>query len=492
MSHDCNNTWRTQAGYIWSMIGSAVGFANILSFSAHAYKNGGGAFLIPYFFALLALGIPFLILEGWIGKRYQASLVTAYAQAMGERGKFLGWLSVIACFTIGAFYIVLTGYSVAYVFFAASGAIPEDTKTFFFRDFLHATGGLSEWGGFSVAIFVSTVIVSTVSYFVLARNVKDGVEKISLIFMPLLFVIMCLFAVTALSLPGGFEGMGYFLTPDFSRLQDPALWRDIFGQLFFSLSLGLGIIVGYSRHAKESQNIVKAMFLVAMGDFFVSFVSGVAIFGFLSHISQTTHVPFGEIMSSDSIFDIGFVLFPKILHTFGPVISAVAGTIFFFSVFIAGITGVFSIIESIAGNVEEAFSISRRAAVAFVAASMTMLSVFFCMGNGIFVIDAIAPMVLGTSMLIAALCQVLVFVFFSKEFKEDFGPSQAGGLAYFKFCIKTLSPCLITLILACNLLEEIGGGGESYMVRWVWLIAAVAMSWGLSKVKPRTSFAEAV
>src|ERR1700730_16242904 len=97
------STWKSQTGYIWSLIGSAVGFANILSFSAKVYKNGGGAFLIPYLMALLILGIPMLILEGMIGSKWKLPIVGAYGQKWGSFGKTLGWLSVLACLTIGAF-----------------------------------------------------------------------------------------------------------------------------------------------------------------------------------------------------------------------------------------------------------------------------------------------------------------------------------------------------------------------------------------------------
>src|ERR1700733_1438501 len=94
-------TWRSQAGFVWSLIGSAVGFANILSFSAQLYKNGGGAFLIPYCMALFVLGIPLLILEGVIGYRMKAPLVAAYGAVWGKAGKTLVWLAVLACLSIG-------------------------------------------------------------------------------------------------------------------------------------------------------------------------------------------------------------------------------------------------------------------------------------------------------------------------------------------------------------------------------------------------------
>src|SRR5262245_60543333 len=116
MSLNQATTWKNQAGYIWSLLGSAVGFGTVLSFSALCYKNGGGAFLIPYIMALFIFGIPLLLLEGIIGDTWKLPLVSSYGKAIGPYGKILGWLAVLACTTIGAFYIVLTGYSVAYTY----------------------------------------------------------------------------------------------------------------------------------------------------------------------------------------------------------------------------------------------------------------------------------------------------------------------------------------------------------------------------------------
>lgn len=188
-------TWRSQSGYVWSLIGSAVGFANILSFSAQVYKNGGGAFLIPYILAVIALGIPMLLLEGFIGYKWNLPLVTAYGKKWKDVGKTFGWLSIISCLTIGSFYIVLTGYSAAYTYFSAVNAIPEDSKTFFIQSFLKTTPTLSDLGSLSIPIFLSTCVVAILTWFVLVRHVKDGIERICTIFMPLMAIIMAVFAI---------------------------------------------------------------------------------------------------------------------------------------------------------------------------------------------------------------------------------------------------------------------------------------------------------
>ncbi len=477
-------TWGSQAGYIWSLIGSAVGFANILSFSAQAYKNGGGAFLIPYFIAMLILGIPLLMLEGIIGYRFKAPLVTAYGSTWGKLGKTLGWLAVIACLSIGGFYIVLTGYSVAYVYFSATNAIPEDTKHFFVHTFLKTTPSLSEFGQLSIPLFISTLGVATLTWLVLVRNVKDGIERICSFFMPLLAVIVAVFAAVAIfALPGGSQGLFYYLNPDFSKLLDPSLWRDVFGQLFFSLSLGLGIIVGYSRHTGQSMNIAKAMAYVALGDFAMSFVAGAAIFGCLAHIGYVQNIPFDSILRSDSTFEIGFIIFPQIIKSFGPALSQFVGVGFFFCIFIAGITGVFSIVESIAGNLEVEFQTSRKRAVSATVITLTLLATLFCMGNASHLIDALAPMVIGTNMLIGGLALVIAFQFCNREIKNDAIWSSNTRSSLFRISLRYIAPVLLGLILIGNLSQEFQGYDLSKVIRWIWFALALSAAWGLSREK---------
>lgn len=471
--------WKSSAGYIWSLIGSAVGFANILSFSAHSYKNGGGAFLLPYIAALLLLGIPLLMLEGVIGKRWKSPLVTAYGLSSLPFMRFFGWMAIIACFTIGAFYIVLTGYSVAYVYFFATGAVPIDTAAFFKEEFLRLSSGLFDWGELSVAVLSATLVVIVATWWVMAKEVCHGVEKICSWFMPLLALMVLAFAIFVSFLPGGSSGWFYFLRPDFSRLGDPLLWRDVFGQLLFSLSLGLGIIVGYSRHTKEEFNIAKAMRYVALGDFSVSFMAGAAIFGCIAHISYVQGVPFESLMASDSTFEIGFILFPKILQQCTPWLLPFLGTFFFFSIFIAGITGVFSIVESIAGNVQTEFALSRKRAVSLTMALLLPSSLLFCFGNGIHLIDALEPLVLGMVMLISTLAMIGLFLLWEPTIYLDpiWSSSWYNKLAFWS--MRTLVPCLLILILVSSSTVQWSSLDGSTYFQLVWIAIAALVSAGL-------------
>lgn len=481
-----DTSWKSQAGFIWSLIGSAVGFANILSFSAQVYKNGGGAFLIPYFMALFILGIPLLILEGIAGYRMKSPLIAAYGSILGRAGKILGWLAVLACLSIGGFYIVLTGYSVAYTYFSVINAIPEDSKSFFIHSFLKTTSGIKEFGGISLPILTATVIVALMTWFVLARHVRDGIERMCSIFMPLLVIIMTTFAIIVGFLPGGVEGWVYYLKPDFTKLFDPTLWRDIFGQLFFSLSLGLGIIIGYSRHTGQTINVARAMMCVAIGDFAVSFISGAAVFGCLAHISYTQHIPFESILTTDSTFEIGFIVFPHIFKFFGPILGQFISVLFFFCIFIAGITGVFSIIESIAGNIEVEFKTSRKRAVTATILAVTCMAIPFCMGNASHLIDALVPMVMGTNMLVGGLALIFVFQYACPEINNDPVWMVGKRLNFYGFCLRYVAPLLLSVILIGNISQEFQSFDFGKSVRWAWLMIALLTAYALTRMTEST------
>lgn len=486
MSQPQAKTWKTQSGYIWSLIGSAVGFANILSFSAQVYKNGGGAFLIPYIMAIFVLGIPMLMLEGLIGYKWKLPIVSAYGKVIGEKGKMLGWLSVIACFTIGAFYIVLTAYSAAYTYFAAAKQIPYDSKNFFLNEFLKTTESVGNFGPMSVPVLVATICVCILTYFVMIRNIRDGIEKVCTLFMPLLAFIMTAFAITSLFLPGGINALKYYLTPDFSKLASPTLWRDVFGQLFFSLSLGLGIIVGYSRHTDQKTNIAKAMFWVTLGDFAVSFISGLAVFGTLAHISHTQNIPFDQILASDATFEIGFILFPKILQSFGENWAQIIGTIFFFCIFIAGITGVFSIAESIVGNVEHEFKLNRKKAVTLTMLTTLVAATLFCFGNASHIIDALAPMVLGINMLIGGLGLIYTFQYACPTLQQDAIWYNGSKPNFFSLSLRYVGPLLLSIILLTNLWFEFHSTGLGAVIRWGWFAIALAASAWLARYRTKS------
>ncbi|MFZ0565727.1 MAG: sodium-dependent transporter [Chlamydiales bacterium] len=476
------DTWSKEAGYIWSMIGSAVGFANVLSFSALCYKNGGGAFLIPYVIAHLVVGIPLLLLEGVVGQRTRLPLVSAMGELVGRRAKLLGWFAILTCATIGGFYLVLTSYSVAYAYFSAKGFAAIDAGYFFKTVFLRDSGSLSKVGGVAIGALLSTIIVAGFTWAVLIRNIRSGIEKLCTIFLPLLGILMGLFSLAVFLLPGAGEGLKHYLIPDFSRLGNWTLWRDVFGQVFFSLSLGLGIVTGYSRHNHESFSITRSMYKIAAGDFLISFISGFAIFGCMGFMSQSSGMAFSQLVSSDSAFEIGFVIFPMILNQFGELLSRIIGPIFFFCVFIAGITGVFSIVESVAGNIEVEFNKNRKTAVSWALALIMVLALPFCLGNGQQLLGAMAPMVLGNAILVGGIGEIVLFLMISKTIRDEAIWFNGKRRIYSYHCLKwVVLPLLSSSLLGALYHELRSGFAIEGVVRLSWLVVVLGAGVILSR-----------
>lgn len=466
------------------MIGSAVGFANVLSFSALCYRNGGGAFLIPYIIAHLVIGLPMLFLEGIIGQRTKLPIVSAIGNVAGTPGKWLGWLAVLTCATIGGFYVVLTGFAVAYTYFAAAGSLSFDSTHFFKEVFLHDSGSLTHVGGIAFGILFSTLLVVGFTWIVLSRNIRSGVEKLCSIFLPILAVLVGVFSVATFFLPGSMEGFKHYLIPDFARIGSWTLWRDVFGQVFFSLSLGLGIVTGYSRHNPDTFSIPRAMWKVALGDFMISFVSGWAIFGCIGFMSQRSGIPFSELVSSDSAFEIGFVIFPMILSQFGELVARIIGPLFFFCIFIAGVTGVFSIVESVAGNIEIEFNKSRKRAVTIAMVLITALAFPFCLGNGQHIIGSLAPMVLGNAMLIGGIAEILLFLLLSSVIGNEAIWFSGSRRTYSYYSLKFVVLPVLCISLLGALYQEFSGTlSLNELVRWSWLALVLAIGFVLARKK---------
>jgi NSS family neurotransmitter:Na+ symporter len=407
--------------------------------------------------------------------------VPACQRVKGSRAAFWGWISVLSCLTIGAFYVVLTGYSVIYFVHAVLGNIQEDTATFFRHDVLHLTSSLSETGSLVPGLFFSTLAVLALTYCVNRKPISKGVEKACSYFMPLLGALAVLGAVSVSLLPGAWSGIMRLFYPQMDVIADAALWRDVFGQLFFSYSLGLGIVVGYSAHAGHQINLFRAMTWVALGDFAISLFSAIVIFGFIGAVSTAQGVSFESWMSTNSTFEIGFVVYPKLLQTFAPQWGSLLQMILFFCLFVAGITGVFSIVESICGNFQWRLGLSRSKTTLMACLLLLAGATPFCFGFGPHLIDALAPLVLGINMLLGACALIWIFA----SHAHILGPHplfQSGRLRRYLLVV-ALPWALISLALSLYH-EGIRPVDLSTWVRLSWLLVAVLLALRLSR-KPK-------
>lgn len=253
-------SWGSRRGFILAAIGSAVGIGNIWRFSSVLGENGGGAYLVPYLVAVFAFALPLMALELAVGRHLRADAVQAF-RSLGRRHELAGWLIATIVFTILSYYLVITGWTLAYFVQSLAGGAPS---------FGAFTGGYWGVGAFAA----SAVVVGLVTSF----GVKHGIELLASWLMPLAFVILLALAVYSVTLDGFVEGVSFMLEPDFSRLSEPGLWSAAFGQAFFSLSVGFGILLTYGSYLSRDTDVVESAAIITVADVLVAILAGMVIF----------------------------------------------------------------------------------------------------------------------------------------------------------------------------------------------------------------------
>jgi NSS family neurotransmitter:Na+ symporter len=252
--------WSSHLGFILAAIGSAVGIGNVWRFSSVLGQNGGGAYLVPYLTACFLCAVPLMVLELSVGRSFRGTVVSSF-RALGPRARLIGWFIAGVLFLILSYYLVVTGWTLAFSWFAASGQA---------LDFAGFTSSLLPVFFFLLSLILTALIVSA--------GIRKGIERITTIFIPFIFVLLIGMAAFAATLPGFQAGVAYLFTPDFSVLLDPLIWSAAMGQAFFSLSVGNGILITYGAYLDERENIPRSSLVITLADISVSLLSGLVIF----------------------------------------------------------------------------------------------------------------------------------------------------------------------------------------------------------------------
>jgi len=237
-----------------------VGIGNIWRFSSVVGQNGGGAFLIPYFLAVLLFAVPLMLLEMAVGRHLRADVVSCFGRA-GERFKIFGWLICLILLVILSYYLVIAGWTLAYLVFSLL-----DLKIAFSL----FTSSLQPVACFLISAMATGAIV--------CLGVRRGIEKIVSTLIPFAFVILLILVLFSITLPGFHPGMSFFLSPDFSMLARPGVWSAALGQAFFSLSVGMGILITYGAYLDDETDILQSALVITIADLAVAMLAGASIF----------------------------------------------------------------------------------------------------------------------------------------------------------------------------------------------------------------------
>ena len=366
------NSFSGSLGFVLASAGSAVGLGNIWRFPYLAAKDGGGLFLFIYLIFALTFGFTLLITEVTVGRKTQESPLTAYKKLNPKWG-FLGIFSFIVPFLIYPYYCVIGGWVLKYAFsyLTFQGAAAVDSG--YYNGFIS-----SYWQP-----ILFTVIFAALSFIIVYKGVEHGIEKYSKILMPALVVIVIFIAIYSLFISHtdesgvtrtGLQGAAVYFVPSFKGLTFKgflSVCLDAMGQLFYSLSIAMGIMITYGSYMKKDVNLVKSVNQIEVFDTGIAFLAGMMI------------VPAVFVFSGKEGMSAGpglmFVTLPKVFNSLGKAGNFI-GLVFFVMVLFAALTSAVSILEAITSSMIDKFKWSRRRSVVIMAAATLLISVIVCLG----------------------------------------------------------------------------------------------------------------
>ncbi|MBB3167539.1 sodium-dependent transporter [Simiduia aestuariiviva] len=355
----------SRLGFILAAAGSAVGIGNLVGFPVNAAKNGGGAFLLMYAIFVFVICLPVMMAELATGRHSAKGPLGAYASLThGNRmWGIAGWLSTVTPFMIAVFYTVITVWLFEYLFSAVTGDLDvlADPATF---------GAFINNGN----IFIHLAIVVAIVNLILVGGVKEGIERSAKILMPALFMMLIGMVIFVLTRDNAMTGLKFYLIPDFSKITGPVV-SGALGQAFFSLSLGMGILITYGSYMDKRSSITSSAKMVALADTGVAFCAGLmilpAIFSFNPETDPT--------QLSDSSVSLIFTFLPKIFlalqTSIGYMGASVVASVFFLLVFFAALTSLVSIIEVPAASLVDQKGYSRKKALLILNIGMVVFTI---------------------------------------------------------------------------------------------------------------------
>lgn len=448
-----NLTFSSKIGLIAATVGSAVGLGNIWRFPAVAQANGGGAFLIIYIGCVILLGIPVMLAEFSIGRAGKSDAIGSMKSLGAGKGwRSFGGLSIMAAYLILSFYMVVVGWTVEYLWESITGELyanvgPDMKSTF--------AGHMKEYISDTWTPMVATVIMIVINIGVLLGGVQKGIERLSNWLMPVLFVLLVVFCIRALSFEKALEGYTFFLRPDWSVVTS-GTFISALGQAFFSLSLGMGVLVTYSSYFPGDTNLTKTAVTVSLLDLLVAVMMGLIIFPAVMSFGLN-----GEGIEGATLV---FVTLPEVfMQMHGTQIWSI---LFFLLLAVAALTSTISVAEVAVACIRDRFKVSRLKAVLIVMLPLFLISPICSLSQGalsgvtifglsIFTfLDTLATNVLLPVVSIG-LCIWLGW-FAPKGLLSD-QLSNAGSLKTrlalpIRFIIRWIAPLLILTVFICGFL----------------------------------------
>lgn len=435
-------------GFVLAAAGSAVGLGNLWRFPYLAAQYGGGIFILVYIILALTFGFALMSTEIAIGRKTKQSPGLAYRMIHKKFG-FLGYLAALVPIIILPYYCVIGGWVVKYMTTFVSGKGLEAAGDTFFGSFI----------GDSVSPLIYYAIFLGLTAVIILLGVNKGIEKISKFLMPVLLVISIVISIYVVTLPGSLEGIKYYLLPDFSKFSVMTVCAAM-GQMFFSMSLAMGIMITYGSYSRDEVDLTKSVNQIEIFDTVVALLAGFMVV-------PAVYIFSGEAGTKSSGAGLMFVTLPKVFEQMRG--GTVIGALFFVLVFLAALTSSISVMEAIVSSFMDRFKISRKTGVIITLVICVIMGIPSSLGNGIWANVKILGMdfltffdYLSNSLLMpfVALCTCILigWVVGPKVVTDEITKNgeKMGRKKLYQIMIKYVAPVLLVIILISYSLAQFG------------------------------------
>jgi neurotransmitter:Na+ symporter, NSS family len=419
--------WGSSLGFVLAAVGSAVGLGNMWRFSYLTAEHGGAVFVVLYVILVLLIGLPIMLAEFAVGRGAKQSPVQALARLGGGGWKPLGYLFVASGFLILAYYSVIAGWVVRYIWIGLVEGFAADPGERF--------GAVSEgWDAVGLQVLFMLVTVGVV-----AGGIRGGIERAAIYLMPVLFAIVVGIALYAATLQGAGAGYREYLVPNFDALFDMEVFAAAASQAFFSLSLGMGALLTYSSYLSKDDHLPRESLTIAGVDFAVAFVAGLMVFPIIFALGLAETV-------GESTVGTLFISLPSAFGEMGGM-GRFIGTLFFVALFVGALTSAISLLEVVVSSGIDGLGWTRRQAALIAGAAITVAGIPTALDIGwLEIYDTIT----GQVFLVVGALLISLFVgwrMVDPEGEVRRGAPEVGWFPLWRNWLRFVIPIVLLLIL---------------------------------------------
>ncbi len=451
----------TKMGFILSAVGSAVGLGNIWRFPYVLYENGGGGFLIPYFIALFTAAIPLLIVEYTLGNKFRATAPLAFARN-NPKFEWVGWVPTLLSFVIILYYSSIVSWAINYMFLSVNLAWGAAPDTYYYEQFLHLSEDPFQFGSINLKILGGLIVVWGGTYFICSGSVSKGIEKLNKILLPLLGICLLVVIFRGVSLEGAATGLNVLFTPDFGKLLEPKVWLAAYSQVFYSLSVAMGIMITYSSYLPKKSDLVNTAYITGFANSAFEFTVSIGVFGILGYMATQKGVAVTEVVSSG--VGLAFVVFPQAFNLMGS-FGSVLGVAFFASLVFAGITSFVSLTEAFIVPFVDKFGVERKKMYKIVCAGGLVLSSVYATGAGLYILDIVDYFINSFAIITVGVLEAVfvAHVFGIKKFQDLANKDSIQHVgSLWKVSVMLIVPVVLSINLVLLIVETFKNGYGGY------------------------------